>query len=380
MNRDPGERSDEDLLRSAARGDDAAFIAYCDGKLPGIRHFFVRALRRKWEAASVDQVEAFLQSAIDWATCPLDRRAEPLPAMWPPEDQRKHVLRWLRLGSAGELLRRVVAENQPAFRDKPAFVAFSSLALPDLRNTLMALLRRWRIPPDLADDFVQDILTSTIRRLQQHQDKTSDQDEEPLWPGWFVVLAKNKARDWLKKHRGPLELPAGALTEIPAPPGEMEFTDREEVDQSELADVLARPDDTDLTRNLDRVRLAFDALEAADHRLLMRLVVEGQTPKQVAIALKIDPAEVNARHVRALNRLKALLDETKVRAALQALENEKRPLREDDRSLIVRVLLEGKPPPRAKNEAGQWSAEYKRYKRALKRLRDKLEPGAAGST
>ena len=40
MSPDQVERPDEDLLRDATRGDNAAFVAYCDRKLPGARDFF----------------------------------------------------------------------------------------------------------------------------------------------------------------------------------------------------------------------------------------------------------------------------------------------------------------------------------------------------
>src|SRR5690349_13237067 len=113
---------DEDLLRNATRGDHAAFVAYCARKIPGARDFFVKALRRNWKEVPHDRIEDFLRETIDRATS----RLKPSSGGWPPDAQREHVLFWLRRGSAGELLRRTVAG------DPAAFIAFTSLAMPDL--------------------------------------------------------------------------------------------------------------------------------------------------------------------------------------------------------------------------------------------------------
>jgi RNA polymerase sigma factor (sigma-70 family) len=350
MSPDQVERLDEDLLRDATRGDNAAFVAYCDRKLPGARDFFARALRRNWTEAPPEQVADFLRTTIDSAT--LGR--EPVPGGWPPHDRREDILLWLRRGSSGELLRRAVGG------DDTAYVVFASLAMPDLRNVLLAVCRKWGIPPEMAGDFIQETLTRTVHWLK------AKPREEPLWPGWIPVVARRIAIDWMRKHKGPHREPdrsAGALADVPSPPEDPH---------------PAR--DLDDGHDLDQIRKRFKMLEVADRRLLNLIVVQGQRPDLAAAELNLEPVEVHTQLHRALSRLKALLDEEKVRAALQALSVEKRPLRKDDRCLVERVLFEGQPPPEAKTDTGKWASEYKRFERAMKRLRDKLDSTAMGGS
>lgn len=55
------------------------------------------------------------------------------------------------------------------------------------------------LPPSAVDDVVQDTLASAVA----HSDELDNADGRLL--GWLLVVARHRAIDWLRHHRGPLD-------------------------------------------------------------------------------------------------------------------------------------------------------------------------------
>jgi DNA-directed RNA polymerase specialized sigma24 family protein len=191
----------------------------------------------------------------------------------------------------------------------------------------------------LASDFAHDTLSRAVVWLKKMK------PDGPLWPGWLPRVMRHVVIDWMRSNKGP---------------------GRARSNQGgKLAELSARREDDYLDWDLERVRRAFRALATFDRRLLDLIIVQGQTQDRAAVALGVPADEIGPSLRKALTYLKALLDEDKVHVAMQTLS-------EEDRHVIERVLFQGHSPPDLLPELNKWTA-YKRYERAVGRLRTELE-------
>jgi RNA polymerase sigma factor (sigma-70 family) len=320
---------DEMLVRAATQGDNAAFVVFCVRRVPEASGFFAKVLGRRWESIASQVAEAFLRATVAWASG-VD---ESMPPGWPPDVPRDAALLELRRAAYGELLRIAVSG------DDAAYVLFCTLAIPDLQDSLKVMCRRWTVPPDLASDFAHDTLSRAVTWLGKKK------PDGPLWPGWLPRVMRHVVIDWMRRNKGP---------------------GRAQSNQGrKLAEVSARQDDGYLDWDLERVRRAFRALDTFDRRLLDLIIIQGQTQELAAAELEVQTSEIGPSLQKALNYLKALLDEDKVRTAMQALS-------EEDCHVIEGVLFQGQSPPALLPGLKKWTA-YKRYERAVGRLRMELE-------
>ncbi|MCB9763380.1 MAG: sigma-70 family RNA polymerase sigma factor [Alphaproteobacteria bacterium] len=129
-----------------------------------------------------------------------------------------------------------------------------------------------RVAPDHADDLVQEVFITAMRRLHQLQDGAR-------FGPWVSRIARNKASDHHRARRVVVPLP-DTLGVAPRP-------------RAEAAQALA------ILRTLP---------EAYRETLLMRLV-EGMTGPEIAAATGLSPGSVRVNLHRGMKLLRARLDE-----------------------------------------------------------------------
>jgi RNA polymerase sigma-70 factor, ECF subfamily len=127
-----------------------------------------------------------------------------------------------------------------------------------------------RVPRRDVDDLVQDVFIAAYTRINELRDAAS-------FGGWLATIARNRATDYLRQNREPLELP-------PELPGGNAI-------ESETLIVL------DIVRKLP---------DAYRETLLMRLV-EGMTGDEIAARTGLTPGSVRVNLHRGMKMLREQL-------------------------------------------------------------------------
>lgn len=202
--------------------------------------------------------------------------------MWPSTDQTQTLLANARAGDN-------VAVN----------------ALLDRHRDSLRRLVRLRIDRKIAaridaSDVVQDVLLEASRRL-------SDYLRDPAIPFhlWLRGIARDRIIDMHRRHRAAEKRSVDKEQRLRAA-----FGDRSSI---ELAGALKDPELTPaaavLKKELEQQFLAaLDELPEDDRDILLMRHFEGLGNGETAEALGLSPAAAGMRHLRALRRLRAILE------------------------------------------------------------------------
>lgn len=144
---------------------------------------------------------------------------------------------------------------------------------------LFAFARR-RLPPDDARDAVSETMTRAVKAIDRFEPRGYG------FEGWLFGICRHVVAD---QHRAAGRRPRKALDEP---------TDRREPDEELLRGEEAAA-----------VRVAFAKLSPADRELLELRVVAGLSSEDAAAALGKKPGAVRMAQARALEKLRAHLEE-----------------------------------------------------------------------
>lgn len=136
-----------------------------------------------------------------------------------------------------------------------------------------------RVPPGAADDLVQDVFLSAMRRLRGLRTAAA-------FRGWLAAIARNRAADYFRQVRP--EVPLGDEVKLPAPVP---------------ARGIGALDILDLLRHLP---------EAYREPLILRLV-EGMTGPEIAQRTGLTPESVRVNLCRGMKLLRARLESVEVK-------------------------------------------------------------------
>lgn len=202
--------------------------------------------------------------------------------MWPSTDQTQTLLANARAGDGA-------AVN----------------ALLDRHRESLRRLVRLRIDRKLAaridaSDVVQDVLLEASRRLSEYL-------RDPVMPFhlWLRGIARDRIIDMHRRHRAAEKRSVDKEQRLQA-----HFGDRSSI---ELAGVLKDPELTPaaaaLKKELELQFLAaLDELPEDDRDILLMRHFEGLGNGETAEALGLSPAAAGMRHLRALRRLRSILE------------------------------------------------------------------------
>ncbi len=129
-----------------------------------------------------------------------------------------------------------------------------------------------RVPPGEADDLVQDVFVTALRKLHDLRD-------EHAFGGWLAAIARNSANGW---HRGVVEV----------------------VEMPELAMQSTQEEEHESRRALAAIRTLSEAYRET---LLMRLV-EGMTGPEIAARTGLTPDSVRVNLHRGMRLLREALE------------------------------------------------------------------------
>lgn len=203
--------------------------------------------------------------------------------MWPGENETEELLDRARLGEDAAV-ERLLQGHRDALR-----------RIVELR--LDPALRR-RLD---ASDIVQDVLIEANRRLPDYLDK-------PAMPFrlWLRQMAKDRMIDAHRRHRVAARRSLDREQPAVAPAAR---------DQSTL-DLLGQLADRELTPAAEatwqelkrRFEAAVAELDDQDREIVMMRHFEQLSNSEVALALDLTPPAASMRYLRAMRRLRALLD------------------------------------------------------------------------
>ena len=149
--------------------------------------------------------------------------------------------------------------------DRRAFAALFAQYGPMVHGILLA-----RVPPEQADDLVQDVFVAALERL-------SGLREASAFGGWLATIARNRAVDYFRTRRKTTELPDDLA--------------QSERDKSQAEQVL------EVIRTLP---------EAYRETLVLRLV-EGMSGPEISARVGITPESVRVNLHRGMKLLKEKL-------------------------------------------------------------------------
>jgi RNA polymerase sigma-70 factor (ECF subfamily) len=146
--------------------------------------------------------------------------------------------------------------------------------------------RHWRLPPDAADDLVQNVMLRALGGLGGFQRSERGQS----FTGWLWTIARNEVADyWFQKNRE--EVAAGGTQQ-----------------QQKLAEVPETPPADDaqdsrlkLQRLLELVQRDFNYTTKI---IFERVIVDGEPAADVAFDLGMKPSAVREAKRRVLQRLR----------------------------------------------------------------------------
>ncbi len=204
--------------------------------------------------------------------------------MWPSEEQTEELLASARAGDPDAIGRLLQRHRQSIRR------------MIDLRMD-RKIQRRLD-----ASDIVQDVLIEANRRL-------ADYLQNPVMPFhlWLRQMAKDRIIDAHRRHRRAARRSVDREQALAAPG---------RLDQSTF-DLAAELSDGELTpaaaatwRELQRrFQAAVETLDDGDREVVLMRHFEGLTNTETAQALGLSPPAAGMRYLRAMRRLRSLLDE-----------------------------------------------------------------------
>jgi len=208
--------------------------------------------------------------------------------MWPEEQKTQELLLLVRDGGdsdGDEAVNRLLERHRDALR-----------RMVDLRMD-RALKRRVD-----ASDVVQDVMLEANGRLRAYL-------EDPKMPFhlWLRHLARDRIIDVHRQHRVAAKRSLDREQPLVAPAG----LDRSTMElAAELCAAGRSPASEAAWRELQvRFQQAVDLLDEQDREIVQMRHAEQLSNSEVATALGLSPPAASMRYLRAIRRLKAVLDE-----------------------------------------------------------------------
>jgi RNA polymerase sigma-70 factor (ECF subfamily) len=202
--------------------------------------------------------------------------------MWPDTTKTQELLAQARGGDA-----RAVDELLARHRDS-------------VRHMIGLRLDRAIAPRVDASDVVQDVLLEASRRLQEYL-------QDPAMPFhlWLRCLAKDRIIDAHRRHRK-----AQRRTVDREQAMRKEWADRSSMElAAQLIDRELTPATAALRQELEsRFQEVLEDLNEDDREIILMRHFEQLSNQDVAAALGLSEAAAGMRHLRALRRLKTLLE------------------------------------------------------------------------
>jgi RNA polymerase sigma-70 factor (ECF subfamily) len=184
---------------------------------------------------------------------------------------------------------------------------------PSARDRLLARHRprlrrmvRLRLDPRLSarvdpSDVVQETLAEAARRLEEYLRRPP----LPFYP-WLRQIALDRLLDLRRRH-----LRARKRSVAREEPDVLSLPDESAAElAARLIDLGSSPSRQLLRQEMrERVRLALARLPEGDREVLVLRHLEGMTVRDIAAVLAVGEGAVRMRHVRALGRLRDLMDQ-----------------------------------------------------------------------
>ncbi len=211
--------------------------------------------------------------------------------MWPDSSQTQELLAAARSGDAD-------ARNRLLERHREA-----------LRRMIAVRMDRQISRRVDASDIVQDVLVEANRRLADYLEKT-----RMPFHLWLRHLARDRLIDAHRMHRGA----ARRSTDREQPLERSPADDRSTLDLAAfIADRELTPAAAATHRELEeRFQAAVELLDDPDREVILMRHFEQMTNSEVAEALELSAAAAGMRYLRAMRRLRELLQDPDTQARL----------------------------------------------------------------
>jgi RNA polymerase sigma-70 factor (ECF subfamily) len=205
--------------------------------------------------------------------------------MWPDSDKTQELLTGARTGDAA-------AVNQLLERHREALVRMIDLRMD------RALARRVD-----ASDVVQDVLVEANRRLGEYLAASS----RLPFHLWLRQMARDRVIDAHRRHRGAARRSLDREQSLAAAPADASALDL----LGQLCDHRELTPATAATRKelAARFQAAVDELDETDREVILMRHFEQLSNQEVAQALELSEPAAGMRYLRAIRRLRAVLDE-----------------------------------------------------------------------
>ncbi|TWU08268.1 RNA polymerase sigma factor CnrH [Stieleria varia] len=205
-------------------------------------------------------------------------------SIWPADDQTESLLSAARGGDT-EAINRLLEKHRDAIR----------------RLVQLRLDRKVQRRVDVSD-VVQDVMVEASGRLQKYLD-----DPAMAFHLWLRQIAWDRIIDTYRRHRVSAKRNMDREQPMAAPAGSDQST-------MELAVQLCDPAMTPATAATQReitekVEEAIDRLGEQDQEIIVMRHYEHLSNQEIAEALGLNPPAASMRYLRALRRLKELLQD-----------------------------------------------------------------------
>lgn len=204
-------------------------------------------------------------------------------SMWPISENTERLLNKARDGD-GEAVNRLLEGHRESVRQ-----------MIDLR--MDRVLKR-RVD---ASDIVQEVMLEANRRLSTYL-------EDPVLPFhlWLRQMAKDKLIDAHRRHRGAARRSMDREQPLVAASGNPSSLDL----LGQLSDQQLTPAAEATWRELQRrFRAACEQLEEQDQEIVLMRHFEHLSNGEAAAALRLTPQAASMRYLRAMQRLRELMDQ-----------------------------------------------------------------------
>jgi RNA polymerase sigma-70 factor (ECF subfamily) len=204
--------------------------------------------------------------------------------MWPDSSQTQQLLNLARAGDSE-------ARNQLLDRHREAL----------RRMVAMRMDRRLQTRLD-ASDIVQDVLVDANRRLTEYLESAG-----MPFHLWLRHLARDRLIDAHRRHRTAARRTVDREQRVSTTPDD----DRSAFDLAMLVDRELTPAAAATHHELEvRFQAAVESLDEADREVVLMRHFEHLSNQEVAQALELSEPAAGMRYLRAMRRLRALLEET----------------------------------------------------------------------
>ncbi|MCA9214559.1 MAG: sigma-70 family RNA polymerase sigma factor [Planctomycetales bacterium] len=203
--------------------------------------------------------------------------------MWPTDEKTEQLLDGVRTGDDGAA-NRLLERHRDSLR----------------RMIEMRLDRRIQQRVD-ASDIVQEVMIEANRRLQKYLD-------DPVMPFhlWIRQMARDRIIDAHRRHRGSGKRSVDREKAMTAPGA----VDRSTIElAAQLCDAEMTPAEAATMRELhQRFQNAIEELDENDREIVIMRHVEQLSNQDVATALGLTAPAASMRYLRAIRRLRSLLN------------------------------------------------------------------------